>query len=182
MELTVEIAIDEQVELCREGDKTAYFEVYNRYAKGMLNSSMRILNNIADAEDIVQESFIDAFNNLEKFAYRSSFEGWLRRIVINKSISLLRKRKIQWVDADATQLTAPDEDRVDEDGFEADIQKIKAAVLQLPEHYRVVFNLFVIDEMKQEEIAALLRISHNNVRTTYHRARKKVINILNENK
>lgn len=93
MNQALAIAIDEQVELCKKGDKSAYFEIYERYAKPMLNSSMRILNNIADAEDMVQEAFIDAFNNLESFTYKSSFEAWLRRIVINKSISLLRKQK-----------------------------------------------------------------------------------------
>ncbi|MCH5598066.1 RNA polymerase sigma factor [Niabella ginsengisoli] len=177
--MELEIALDEQVELCREGDRKAYHQVYHRYAKGMLNSSMRVLNNLADAEDIVQESFIDAFNSLEKFTYRSSFEGWLRRIVINKSISLLRKRKIQWVDSETGNLESGDDHAFDEESFTADIEKIKKAIAQLPENYRVIFNLFVVDELKQEEIAALLKISHSNVRTIYHRARKKVIDAVN---
>ncbi|MGE9314368.1 RNA polymerase sigma factor [Niabella sp. CJ426] len=179
MNLTVEIALDEQVELCREGNKQAFYEVYHRYAKAMLNSSMRVLNNLADAEDTVQEAFIDAFNGLDKFTYKSSFEAWLRRIVINKSISLLRKKKIQWVDAEITNINAGDDTELDEDDFSADIDRIKRAIAKLPENYRVIFNLFVIDGLKQEEIAALLNISHNNVRTIYHRARKKVIDTVN---
>ncbi|HEX7757680.1 MAG TPA: RNA polymerase sigma factor [Niabella sp.] len=181
MNQTLEIARDEQVELCRRGDKNAYFEVYERYAKPMLNSSMRILNNIADAEDMVQEAFIDAFNNLDSFTYKSSFEAWLRRIVINKSISLLRKRKINWTDIELSNSIADDGNKVNEDDFEFDVFRIKTAIKELPENYRVIFNLFVIDELKQEEIAALLNISHNNVRTLFHRAKKKVLDILNAN-
>ncbi|MBO9593238.1 MAG: sigma-70 family RNA polymerase sigma factor [Niabella sp.] len=182
MDQTVEIARDEQVELCKKGDNSAYFSIYERYAKPMLNSSMRILNNIADAEDMVQEAFIDAFNNLESFTYKSSFEAWLRRIVINKSISLLRKRKISWTDIDVSGAATPDEpDDINEAQFEFDIQRVKAAIRALPENYRVIFNLFVIDELKQDEIASLLNISHNNVRTIYHRAKKKVLDILNAN-
>ncbi|AHF16821.1 RNA polymerase sigma factor [Niabella soli] len=179
MNQALAIAIDEQVELCKKGDKSAYFEIYERYAKPMLNSSMRILNNIADAEDMVQEAFIDAFNNLESFTYKSSFEAWLRRIVINKSISLLRKQKINWTDKDLSNASITDADAVNEEAFASDIVRIKAAIKMLPDNYRVIFNLFVIDELKQEEIASLLNISHNNVRTIYHRAKKKVLDILN---
>lgn len=181
MNQIVEIARDEQVELCKKGDKSAYFEIYERYAKPMLNSSMRILNNIADAEDMVQEAFLDAFSNLEAFTYKSSFEGWLRRIVINKSISLLRKRKINWSDIDFSTHVAEELKEVDEERFEFDVYRVKAAINELPENYRMIFNLFVIDELKQDEIAALLNISHNNVRTIFHRAKKKVLDILNSN-
>lgn len=180
MSLAIEIALDEQVELCREGNRHAYYEVYKRYSSRMLNSAMRVLNNLADAEDMVQEAFTDAFNNLEGFAYKSSFEAWLRRIVINKSISLLRKRKMQWTDVDVSRLNTNNEQDVDEEKFSYDVARIKKAIAQLPDNYRIVFNLFTIDELKQEEIAALLNISHNNVRIIYHRARKKVIDILNE--
>ncbi|GAB3428457.1 RNA polymerase sigma factor [Niabella aquatica] len=179
MNLTAEITLDEQVELCREGNRQAYYNIYNRYARPMLNSSMRLLNNLADAEDMVQEAFTDAFNSLEKFTYKSSFEAWLRRIVINKSVNLLRKKKIKWVDAELTNINSSTDQEVDEDDFKADIDKIKRAIANLPENYRVIFNLFVIDGLKQEEIAVLLNISHNNVRTIYHRARKKVIDAVN---
>lgn len=171
---------DEQVELCRKGNRQAFYDIYNRYAKPMLNSSMRVLNNLADAEDIVQESFIDAFNSLEKFTYKSSFEAWLRRIVINKSVSLLRKRKVRWIDMDVSTLNAGDHSEDIEEDFAYEIDKIKNAIADLPDNYRVIFNLFVIDELKQEEIAAMLNISHNNVRTIYHRARKKVLDTIKE--
>ena len=180
MNQTIEIAIDEQVERCRKGDRQAYFEIYTQYAKPMLNSSMRVLNNLADAEDMVQEAFADAFKNISAFTYKSSFEAWLRRIVINKSISLVRKKKMIWVDIETRQLAETTDEFYDEGRFEYDVKKIKKAISQLPDTQRIIFNLFAIDEMPQEEIGKLLGISHNNVRTTYHRARKKIIELVNQ--
>ena len=176
---TVEINFDEQVELCRNGDRHAYFELYRQYARPMLNSSMRIVNNLADAEDMVQEAFADAFKNIQSFTYKSSFEAWLRRIVINKSISLLRKKKMIRVDIEPTNAYAANNDTLNNNNeVEYDVLKIKNAIAQLPHMHRVIFNLFTIDEMPQEEIGKLLGISHNNVRTIYHRARKKIIDLV----
>ncbi|MFT3903314.1 MAG: RNA polymerase sigma factor [Niabella sp.] len=179
---TIEIALDEQVELCRSGDTRAYFDVYQQYARPMLNSSMRILNNLADAEDMVQEAFVDAFRNLGSFTYKSSFEAWLRRIVINKSISLLRKRKVNWIEVDEERLNAEGEVAVDEEQMDFDIKRIKDAIATLPDNHRIVFNLFAVDGVPQEEIAKLLGISHNNVRTIYHRAKKKILEQIQSNK
>ncbi len=180
MNQTLDIPIlDEQIELCRQGNAKAYHFVYNRYAKVMLNSSMRILNNLADAEDMVQEAFVDAFKKLDSFTYKSPFEAWLRRIVINKSISFLRKKKSIWVDL-TTVATADksDDDRVDEDLFNYEVQRVKKAIEQLPENYKLVFNLYALDGLPQEEIGLLLGIAHNNVRIQYHRAKKKILELL----
>lgn len=178
MSQTIEIALDEQVERCRTGDRTAYFEVYSKYAKPMLNSSMRVLNNLADAEDMVQEAFADAFSNLSGFTYKSNFEAWLKRIVINKSISLLRKRKVKWVEVDFERLDTRVEEEITGQEFDADIRKVKEAIVKLSQTHRIVFNLYAVDEMPQEEIAKLLGLTHNNVRTIYHRAKKKILELL----
>lgn len=171
--------LDEQIELCRQGNPKGHCAIYNRYAKSLLNSSMRILNNLADAEDIVQDAFVDAFRKLDSFTYNCPFEAWLKRIVINKSISFLRKKKVLWIDI--TSVAAPDksdDDRVDEDLFSFEVQRVKKAISQLPENYRLVFNLYAIDGLPQEEIGVLLGIAHNNVRIQYHRARKKILETL----
>ncbi len=76
---------------------------------------------------------------------------------------------------------ADEPETTNEEQFEFDVQRVKAAIRDLPENYRVIFNLFVIDELKQDEIASLLNISHNNVRIIYHRAKKKVLDLLNSN-
>lgn len=174
-----EILIDEQVERCRNGDRQACFEIYRKYAKPMLNSSMRIVNNLADAEDMVQEAFADAFNNINTFTYKSSFEAWLRRIVINKSISLIRKRRIKWIDFETATCIKPDEEPPNDELMNYNVQCIKSAIDRLPYPQKIVFNMFAIDELPQEEIAKLLGLSHGNVRIIYHRARKKIIETLN---
>lgn len=180
MSHNLEIAIDEQVELCRKGNAQAYFEVYRRYAKSMFNSSMRIVNNLADAEDMVQEAFTDAFGSLERFTYKSSFEAWLKRIVINKSVSLLRKKKIIWADVDTQLLGEREDEYFDEEHFSCEVASIKTAIEQLPDTQRLVFNLFIIDQVPQEEIKKLLGLSHSNIRILYHRAKKKIIEILQQ--
>lgn len=178
-ELTDIPVYDEQIELCRQGSNKAYHAIYQRYARSMLNSSMRIVNNLADAEDMVQEAFIDAFKKLDSFTYKSPFEAWLRRIVINKSISLLRKKKAVWVDITTVAAAdKTDEDELDESRFHFEVQRVKDAVSQLPGNYKLVFNLYCMDGLPQEEIAQLLGIAHSNVRILYHRAKKKILETL----
>ena len=87
MELTAPIQRDELVERCRQGDPRSYSELYQKYSKAMYNTSLRIVNNMGDAEDVLQESFCDAFTAIGSFAYKSTFGAWLKRIVINKSIN-----------------------------------------------------------------------------------------------
>ncbi|MBZ4189750.1 RNA polymerase sigma factor [Niabella beijingensis] len=166
---------DALVERCRKGDKQAFYEVYHRYAKLMLNSSMRILNNPADAADMVQESFAIAFDRLETFTYKSSFKGWLIRIVINKSLELLRKRKkMQWVDVDLTDIEQEVEAGSPHDEYMFTNEQVKTAIDRLPENYRIIFNLYAVDNVSQDEIAKMLNISYSNVRTIYHRAKNKI--------
>ena len=108
-------------------------------------------------------------------SYKSSFEAWLRRIVINKSISLIRKRKLSFADIEISAIGDNEEDNsVDEDSFQLNIERIKQAINQLPHNHRIIFNLYAIEGIPQEEIGRLLNLSHNNVRTIYHRARKKI--------
>ena len=91
LEITEPILHDELVEQCKRGDSRAFAALYQKYAKAMYNTSLRIVNNTGDAEDVTQEAFTDAFRSLEDFHYKSTFGAWLKRIVINKSINYLRK-------------------------------------------------------------------------------------------
>jgi len=170
---------NELVELCREGDKQAFFVVYQRNAKPLLNTCMRILNNLADAEDLVQETFIDAFTHLHRFDNKCSFEVWLKRIIINKSVSLLRKRKISLTVLDQHISEKPETEMPDEEISQINIAHIKAAMGLLPRNQWIVFNLFAVDNLSQKEITHLLGLSHNNVRILYYRAKKKIIQYLN---
>src|SRR4029079_13260906 len=113
--LTATIIHDELVERCKKGDESGYGLLYQRYSKAMFNTSLRIVNNSADAEDVLQEAFLDAFRSLNDFHYRSTFGAWLKKIVINKSINILRKRRNGLVDMENGELQAmPEEEPADE--------------------------------------------------------------------
>src|SRR5579862_3396300 len=98
LESTAPILQDDLVERCKQGDARSFAQIYQKYAKAMYNTSLRIVNNTGDAEDVLQEAFIDAFGSLEAFQYKSTFGAWLKKIVINKSINQLRKRKMDLID------------------------------------------------------------------------------------
>ncbi|HUR10124.1 MAG TPA: sigma-70 family RNA polymerase sigma factor, partial [Flavitalea sp.] len=116
MELTAPIVRDELVERCKEGDSMGYEALYRQYARAMYNTSLRIVNNTGDAEDVIQEAFLDAFRSLHDFHYRSTFGAWLKKIVINKSINILRKRKMDLVEIEQSNaFTIAEEERLDED-------------------------------------------------------------------
>jgi RNA polymerase sigma-70 factor (ECF subfamily) len=126
LELSEPILQDELVERCKQGDNRSYAELYKKYAKAMYNTSLRIVNHTGDAEDVLQEAFTDAFRSLEDFHYKSTFGAWLKRIVINKSINLLRKRRMDLIDIEKTNIGhLPDEEDTDEEERALKIEEIK---------------------------------------------------------
>jgi RNA polymerase sigma factor (sigma-70 family) len=181
LELTAPIQRDELVERCRQGDRRSYGELYHKYSKAKYNASLRIVNHTADAEDVLQESFVDAFAAIESFGYKSTFGAWLKRIVINKSINTLRKRKLDIIDIEKTSAVhLADEDPFDEEGLNLKVEDIKKAVKDLPNGYRTVLTLHLFEGYDQEEIAEILQISHATVRTQYMRAKQKLLLLIKQ--
>ena len=176
LELSEPILHDELVERCKQGDSRGFAELYRKYSKAMYNTSLRIVNNTGDAEDVVQEAFTDAFRSLEDFHYKSTFGAWLKRIVTNKSINYLRKRKMDMIDIDKTNIGhLPEEDTTDEQEIQMKVEDIKKAVALLPNGYRTVLTLYLFEGYDQEEIAEILQVSHATVRTQYMRAKQKLV-------
>ena len=173
---------DELVERCRQGHKPSYEALYRQYAKAMFNTSLRILNNRTDAEDVLQDAFLDAFRSLSDFEYRSTFGAWLKRIVVNKSINLLRKRKLDWVELDDQVPATEESDRPDEgqDEISWKVEEVKKAIQALPDGYRTVLSLYLLEGYDQEEIAGIMGISHNTVRTQYTRGKQRLLRELKE--
>ena len=181
MELTATIARDELVERCKQGHAPSYEALYLKYAKAMFNTSLRIVNNRADAEDVLQEAFVDAFRSLTDFHYRSTFGAWLKKIVINKSINVLRKRRVNLMDIDESNVQSlPQDESVDEKEITFKVQQVKKAIEKLPDGYRTVLSLYLLEGYDQEEISEIIGISHNTVRTQYIRAKQKLLNIIKE--
>jgi len=172
----------ELIDACKAGDRNAQFRIYKLYYKAMYNTSLRIVNDTAEAEDIMQESFLDAFRRLDSYTGEGSFGSWLKRIVINNSLDSLRKNR-ELVSIDEEVLDFPE---AAEENFEADIQlrvqEVKEAIAQLPEEYRIVISLFLLEGYDHEEISEILNISNNTSRTRFVRAKQKVLKILKEKK
>jgi RNA polymerase sigma factor (sigma-70 family) len=178
---TATMFYDDLVEKCKKGDARSYETLYQQYAKAMFNTSLRIVNNASDAEDVLQESFMDAFRYLNDFNYKSTFGAWLKRIVINKSINILRKHKADLVDIEKANVQeVPNEEAVDEEKIQLKVEEIKKAVRLLPNGYRTVFTLHLFEGYDHEEIAGIMRISESTVRTQYHRAKQKLLHIIKQ--
>ncbi|MGN6494243.1 MAG: RNA polymerase sigma factor [Agriterribacter sp.] len=180
MELS--IAQDQHADLvqrCREGDAISFKKLYEHYAKAMYNTSLRIVNNRAEAEDVLQESFIDAFHNISGFENRSSFGAWLKQIVINKSINQLKKKKISLVEMDTAGVeNQQDEETVNEQEIQWQVAQVKLAIQQLPAGYRTVLSLYLLEGYDHEEIAEILGVAESTTRTQYIRAKQKLLNII----
>lgn len=173
---------DDLVQQCKQGSTTGFKALYEKYVKAMYNTSLRIVNHATDAEDIVQEAFIDAFRNIDRFAYQNTFGAWLKRIVINKSINHLRDKKKAFVDIHmVVHHQHTDTDTADDEtDFELQVDAVIRAIKQLPDGYRTVFTLRAFEEYEYEDIAATLAISETTARSQYHRARKHLITLLKE--
>ncbi|MBS1512461.1 MAG: RNA polymerase sigma factor [Bacteroidetes bacterium] len=172
---------DEWVERCKRGEASGYRELYQRYARAMFNTCLRILNNVTEAEDVLQESFTEAFKSLHLFEYRTSFGGWLKQICINRSINQLKKRKVNWVDIEATGVTEwEDETVVDENEIRMQVETIKKAIMTLPDGYRTVLTLYLLEGYDHEEIAEILQVATSTTRTQYIRAKQKLLQLLKE--
>ncbi len=179
MESNTSLYFDDLVARCKQGDMQSFRALYQRYAKAMFNTSLRIVNNASDAEDVLQESFISAFSHIGDFDYSSAFGAWLKRIVINKSISLLRKRKLLTVDIEGTAVAeTADSPGYSEEETDLQVERIKIAISKLPNGYRTVLTLVLFEDYSYEEAGKLLNITTTTARTQYHRARQKLGQIL----
>jgi RNA polymerase sigma-70 factor (ECF subfamily) len=170
---------EELIERCRKNDRQAQLEIYKLYYKPMYNTSLRILNHEAEAEDVMQDSFVDAFRKLDEYKGEGSFGGWLRRIVVNNSIDSLKKRK-DMVPLENHHFEKADQPETTDEQVEYRVEEIKKAVPMLPAEHRVVLSLFLFEGYDHEEIAQILNISNNASRTRFSRAKGKLLEILGE--
>lgn len=170
------------INACRTGDRTAQFRIYKLYYKAMYNTSLRIVNDTAEAEDVMQEAFLEAFRHLSSYSGEGSFGSWLKRIVVNRSLDCLRKKKetvsIDQIGTDIADTGEPDR----EEDLQLQMAGVKRAIAMLPDDYRVVLTLFLIEGYDHEEIAQVLNISNQLSRTRYSRARQKLLGLLRQHK
>lgn len=172
---------DHLVSRCKKGDVHAFRELYNAYSAAMYNICLRMTGNPADAEDTLQEAFMQVFRNIDRLENAGSVTAWIKRIVVNHCLSHLRKKKVYFEEVDNLDI---EEEKaiVDEDNFAWTVAAIKEAIHVLPHGYRTVLNLYIFEEYSHKEIANMLDISESTVKTQYMRAKDKVRQIIKQKK
>lgn len=167
------------IDECREGNRRAQFRLYELYSKAMFNTAYRIMGNREDAEDMLQEAFTDCFRKIGSYRTESTFGAWLKTIVINRCISRLRKREAELVFIDDYSRHEMQQDEPQEMIW-PDPSVIARAVERLPDGYRVVFSLYLLEGYDHTEISQILGISESTSKTQYSRAKEKLKKILSE--
>lgn len=160
------------IDQCRSGDRRAQYQLYNHYAKSMLNISMRIVSDRMEAEDVLQESFVNAFTKLSSYRGEASFGAWLKRIVINKSLNVVKRKRQFYEDLNDDLIGEVIEEKETESDYT--VQDIHKAMQHLPDGYRVIFSLYMFEDMSHKEIAGQLNISVNTSKSQLSRARNKL--------
>jgi RNA polymerase sigma-70 factor (ECF subfamily) len=163
---------------CKRGDQKAQFEIYRLYHAAMFNTTLRIVGDSDDAEDVMQEAFLKAFAKLDSYRGEVSFGAWLKRIMINKALDFLRLKREQLSLEDAGEIREMAEEEAEDVEYKYTSETIKKAIYALPEGYRIVLSLILLEGYDHEEVSLILNISNATSRTQYHRAKKRLIELL----
>lgn len=165
---------------CKVGDQKAQFQIYKLYYKSMYNTSFRIVNDTMEAEDIMQESFLSAFEKIETYSGTVSFGAWLKKIVINRSLDALEKRKAVFEDIESHAEIRDDSPEESSRSQEVDVMvdEVKKAIERLPDGYRIILSLYLLEGYDHDEIAEILKISSSTSRSQLSRAKQKLVSEL----
>jgi len=168
---------DDLIRRCLTGDRYAQRELYELYAKAMFNICFRITGDQSDAEDVLQEAFVSAFRNLSSYRGQATFGAWLKRIVINKALNFIKKNRLDLVPIEEEDRYVDETDEVVTSEV-LEVKSIKKALNQLPDGYRVVFSLYLIEGYDHREIAEILDITESTSKSQFNRSKKKLREIL----
>lgn len=162
------------IERCLEKDAKAQYQIYKLYADAMFNVSRRMLKNEEDARDILQESFVDAFSKLHNFRFDASFGSWLKRIVVNKCINFINKKRLLTTDLEKVNHLDLIEEQDDDFDWDIEVEMLKKAIKKLPLGAKTVLNLYAFEGYDHQEIAAILSVSVSTSKAQYSKAKKKI--------
>ncbi|UOY09332.1 RNA polymerase sigma factor [Muricauda sp. SCSIO 64092] len=169
----------ELVEQCKANNRSAQLRLYRKYCEGMYCVAMRFLKNEDDAEDVLQESFIKAFQRIHQYKGEVAFGAWLKRIVVNGCIDFLKSRKQRMLELDERYIHMVDDGDWDvEEGI--DMEDIKTAIEELPDKYRYVVQLYLMEGYDHSEISEILGISETASRTRLLRGKGRLKDMLKQ--
>jgi RNA polymerase sigma-70 factor (ECF subfamily) len=173
------------IDRCKLNEPKAQFQLYKLYYKAMFNTCLRIVNNNLEAEDIMQESFFKAFEKINLYRGEVSFGAWLKKIVVNHSLDELRKKKLDLLsleEAKVNPLETTENTIEEEQEIQAKAEEIKEQINQLPDGYRIVLSLYLIEGYDHDEIGEILNITSSTSRSQCARARQKLLERIKNNK
>lgn len=173
---------DNLIARCRAGDREAHYHLYKLYSKAMYNVGYRITRSEDEAEDVLQEAFISAFRNLDRYRGDATFGAWLKRIVVNKAINALQKKKHEVLPEVDDDWDVADEQPLPEYREDLTVDRVRTAIEQLPDGYRTVLSLYLLEGYDHQEIAEILGITESTSKSQLNRAKQKLKTILEEMK
>ncbi len=159
---------------CVKGDPRAQHRLFHLYVKRMYNTVLRIVEDTAEAEDVVQEGFVKAFAKLSTFRHEANFSTWLTRIMVNTALNKLKKKELKWVVWSDEEAHLPEEETEEENSYLEHMPSpatVNAHIRELPQGCRQIFSLYLLEGYEQKEIAEILNISVSTVKSQYRRAR-----------
>jgi RNA polymerase sigma factor (sigma-70 family) len=175
--------LEHYIKKCVENDREAQLKIYQLFSPILYGLCLKYMRNEDDAKDVFQEAFVIAFQKMEQYKFEGSFEGWIKRIFINKLLETLKKKKKDVLFVDVFNFG---EDVIEEEELDLvpiEQEKLLEYIQELPDQYRMVFNLFVFEKMKHKEIANLLEISEGTSKSNLNRAKsilkKRILMVLN---
>ena len=161
------MTLQELIEKCKQQDAKAQETLYKKYSGVLFGICLKYSPNRAEAEDNLQDAFITIFGRIEQFQGKGSFEGWIKRITVNTALQKYRKKKVFDI-SNEQQIEDPE---VEETGNVVPLDFLLKIIQELPDRYRLVFNLYVLDGYSHKEIANMLGISDGTSKSNLARAR-----------
>lgn len=173
--------IESYIKKCVENDREAQLKIYQLFSPILYGLCLKYMRNEDDAKDVFQEAFVIAFQKMDQFKFEGSFEGWIKRIFINKLLETLKKKKKDVFFLDVFETEVIEEEELELVPIEQ--EKLLEYIQELPDQYRMVFNLFIFEKMKHKEISKLLEISEGTSKSNLNRAKsilkKKILAVSN---
>lgn len=166
------------IDQCRQNNRKAQLQLYQQYCKGMFVVAHRLLDNVQDAEDAMQEAFINAFQKIEQYKGEVTFGAWLKKIVINKCLDALRANKKRLQIKEEPLMEELTEEASWEVEDTVSVEEIKKTIRKLPDKYRRVLMLYLIEGYNHQEIAQILDITIIASRTQLRRGKQKLKTLL----
>jgi len=177
------MSLEKLINKCKQRDIKSQSEVYQLFAGKLFALCLKYSKNYQEAQDNLQDGFITIFNKIDQYQFKGSFEGWLKRIIVNTALQKYREKNVLNLISDEI----PDEVEIEVDESNITLDYLLSIIQELPNRYRLVFNMYVLDGYSHREIAEMLEISEGTSKSNLSRARqilqKKVEqNVLDEKK